>query len=241
LALLGILWLFPIGFTACSKDSYWCSFAYWITESAGKIGTPILIFAMGFFYALNQESNRRKITTFFKSILIVGVLVAALAFFNEHVTKKALKLARPSHIYVVEQSGTHAQLDVFYRLNESERKLFLQRLIDFNKQNFNQIDTRVLNHWIEESGYSFPSGHSFNAFLLAYIMAYSMFHSTKKYVKLFYFIPFVWAVTVAVSRVAIGAHSVLDVSFGAALGLLAGCIFLYVDTGKKLVIPLKDK
>ncbi len=192
---------------------------------------------MGYFYALNQESTKEKVKAFFKSVLIVGALVAALAFFNEHVTKKALKLARPSHTYIVEQSGVHTSLDVFYKLNEPERQLFLQRMIEYNKKNFIQIDARVLDHWIEESGYSFPSGHSFNAFLLAYIMAYSMFHSTKKYVKLFYFIPFMWAVTVAVSRVAIGAHSILDVSFGAALGLVAGSLFLYFDTGKKLVIP----
>lgn len=190
---------------------------------------------MGYFYALNHESKKEKVISFFKSILIVGGLIAALAFFNEHVTKKALKLARPSHTFVLEQSGSHAKLDEFYKLSDTERKLFLKRMMDFNPVNFKQIDHRVLEHWIDESGYSFPSGHSFNAFLLAYIFSYVMFHSRKKWVNVLYFVPFVWAVTVAVSRVAIGAHSVLDVSFGSALGLLAASVFLYFDTGKKLV------
>jgi len=40
---------------------------------------------------------------------------------------------------------------------------------------------------------------------------------------------------VAVSRVAIGAHSALDVSFGAALGLLIGQLFLYIDYSRAII------
>jgi membrane-associated phospholipid phosphatase len=42
-------------------------------------------------------------------------------------------------------------------------------------------------------------------------------------------LPFVWAYMVGVSRVAMGAHSALDVSVGALMGVLTACLFLYVD------------
>lgn len=228
-------------FTACSKDSLWCTIAYWMTESAGKIGTLLIIIIASYFYTVRFESNKQKAKTFFRSVLAIGLLLAVFAFFNEHVTKKALKLIRPSHTFVMEHSGISMQTDLLYDLEEEERKQLIQHTIDSHSENFTTIDKKVLAHWIEESGYSFPSGHSFNAFLLACVLGFSMYHSRNRIAKLLYFLPFIWATLVGISRVAIGAHSALDVSFGAAMGVLVAFLFLYFEHTKKLILPAKSK
>lgn len=174
---------------------------------------------------------------FGKSIFSIVILLGIVAFFNEHVLKELLEVARPSHTFIIEQSGIANGLDSLYQLNEEGRKVFLFNAIDTHKEIFSSFDSNVLSHWIEEVGYSFPSGHSCNAFLLAYILAYSMFHSRNRKVQLFYALPFVWAIMVGISRVAIGAHSALDVSIGAVIGLLVAASFLYFSVTKKLIHP----
>ncbi len=178
---------------------------------------------------------------FLKSVAALCILLASFALFNEYVTKNILKLPRPSYTFVAEQSGINFKMNALYDLNEQDRKQLLRCIIDSQSEKFSNIDSKVLNHWVAESGYSFPSGHSFNAFLLSFIMAFSMHHSKNKTARLLYVLPFIWAFMVGISRVAIGAHTPLDVSFGAAMGLFTAVIFLYFDNTKKLILPAKSK
>lgn len=235
--LLCAVWLLPVEFTACTRDNWWCRVAYWLTESAGKIGTVLIVVLAGCLYTLTVQPLKDKLKVFFKSILAIVALLAGIAFFNEHILKETLKIARPSHKYIFSQSGMENGLDSLYIRSDDARKEFIRSTIDTHQDNFKTIDMQVLEHWTAESGYSFPSGHSCNAFLLAYILAYSMYRSRNKVVRLLFVLPLVWAVMVAVSRVAIGAHSALDVSAGAALGLLIASLFMYFDVTKKWIIP----
>lgn len=147
-----------------------------------------------------------------------------------------LKEARPSHEYILMQSSTLDKLDSLYSLQTSLRANYFEQLITGDTLLFKNIDPRVLHHWIEEAGYSFPSGHSFNAFLLATVIAFSLSGSSHRTWKKAWFIPFMWALLVAVSRVALGAHTPLDVSVGAAMGFSVAALFLYFDKTRKLII-----
>ncbi len=219
-------------FTSCAKDSWWCGIAYLLTQSAGKIGTPLILICAAFFYTLRAESLKQKILTFFKSVITIGVLLAVFAFVNENLIKKITKLPRPSHLYMVEKSGNEMTLDSIYSMEQKERQIAFQKLINDNPLKFDLIDQAVLDHWIEESGFSFPSGHSFNAFLLAVVLTYNMKRSRSRLANKLFLLPLMWAVSVAVSRVAIGAHSALDVSFGVGLALVVAHLFLYFDHTK---------
>lgn len=230
-----LVWIVPSAFTACYKDSNWCTAAYWATESAGKIGTPIILLVTCFFYAFRVESNRKKLLVFFSSLLVIGITLSGIAYLNEHVTKKIMSVARPSHLYIATHHQPSLSLDSVYMLNEAGRRKIFHQTIAADTITYRNFDQRVLDHWVEEAGYSFPSGHSFNAFLLATILAYSMHHSRNRVARMFYILPLCWAVLVAVSRVAIGAHSSLDVSFGAMLGSLAGQIFLSIHFTRTVI------
>lgn len=220
----------PIPFTACSPNGYWCELSYAITSSGGPLGFFTLLIVTAFFYASSQQNKREKILTFIKSLLALIIFFGVLAFINERYTKPILKSQRPSHVYMLNKTGLSNAIDSLYQLDKQARKEFFDVLVKTHPSEFSQIAPAIQRHWVEEAGFSFPSGHSFNAFLFAMILSYAIFHN-RSYPKLrnLFFVPFVWSLLVAVTRVAIGAHSAFDVCAGATLGIILGFLFLYSD------------
>lgn len=213
---------------------------YWATQSAGKYGTVAIVLVTSNFFAARFQSKRMKVLTFLRSLLVLCGLLATFAFLNEHVVKPAAGFGRPSHTYIINQTNSNVSLDSLYLLTDHDRKAYFRNILDSDTVHFREIDRRILDHWVDEAGYSFPSGHSFNAFLLASILAFSMYHSNHRKLKYLYFLPLVWAALVALSRVAVGAHSPLDVSVGAAVGLIISHLMLSISLTRDLIIPKKS-
>jgi phosphatidylglycerophosphatase B len=141
---------------------------------------------------------------------------------------------------MLSKTGLQNSIDSLYALDKPARRDFFAHLIRSNPGSFLQIDEDIQEHWIEEAGFSFPSGHSFNAFLFAMILAYAIkYNRSYPHLRILFFIPFLWAFLVAVSRVAVGAHSALDVSAGALLGICIGFVFFIYRTHTALVDPQK--
>jgi len=220
----------PLAFTACAPNSYWCKSAYAITTSGGTVGFFIILLVTSLFYASSAISKKEKVQVFFKSFISLFIFFGALAFINERYTKPILKSQRPSHVYMLNQTGLSNTIDSLYQLDKNARKDFFQTLVNTHPLEFKQIDPEITAHWIDEAGFSFPSGHTFNAFLFSMILAYAILYN-RLYPKLriLFFIPFIWALLIGVSRVAIGAHSAVDVSGGAAFGICIGWVFLYIE------------
>ncbi|MBC7863260.1 MAG: phosphatase PAP2 family protein, partial [Bacteroidia bacterium] len=72
------------------------------------------------------------------------------------------------------------------------------------------------------------------------VLGFGIYNSKRKFTKYIWFIPLCWAPAVAISRVAIGAHSAIDVTFGGAMGILVAMVFLYFDNTRKLIIHKKQ-
>ena len=87
------------------------------------------------------------------------------------------------------------------------------------------LDPKIREHWITMTGFSFPSGHSQNAFLFAVILSF-LFQHLLSNGKRFVWMPFLWAIGICLSRVAVGAHSPLDITVGALTGGLFGGLIL---------------
>jgi phosphatidylglycerophosphatase B len=240
LLLLVVVWFFPVDFIVTGDHPLWTTAAYWLTQSAGRYGTLILILAAGYCYSIRYSSVTDKLYSFFRSVAALIVFLSLFAFLNEKVIKPIASAVRPSHRYILTETERLQLLDSVYALNAEDRRSFFSGLITNNPDAFSKIDAKVLGHWIEESGYSFPSGHSFNAFMLATIFAFSIYKAGREQYHKYYFIPFVWAVFAAMSRVMIGAHTQLDVSVGAIMGLSIAMVFLYFDTTRKWIINRKS-
>ena len=86
------------------------------------------------------------------------------------------------------------------------------------KRNRPFIDNKIINReWFKIDSYSFPSGHTFNAFLLFYILNHNGFLIGDFY----YIIPYL----VGLSRVVLNVHYLSDVFVG---GLLAKILYTVV-------------
>jgi phosphatidylglycerophosphatase B len=232
--LLAGVYAFPIAFTACSPNSQWCNIAFLLTSSGGTAGFFGLVLITGFCYTLRETTLKNKIRVFIVSISSLVIFFGALAFINEKLTKPILRSQRPSHVFMLNQTGHSTTIDSLYQLSKKEREGYFAELIKNNPLSFNQIDTHIQEHWVEEAGFSFPSGHTFNAFLFAMIIAYAIYHNTTwPHLQKLFFVPFIWALAVGISRVAMGAHTAFDVSVGSALGIMIGALFLYIDKTRR--------
>jgi phosphatidylglycerophosphatase B len=237
--LLVIVWFLNPEFTACSKNSTWCTIAYWTTESAGRFGTAIMILISSVAFAFRASTVKEAVVNFFGTFVMLSVMLSVFALINEHGVKPVLQVPRPSHQYIMTQSKSEVRLDSLYTLSAADRRAFFKKLIDADTVSYENSDERILNHWLEEAGYSFPSGHSFNAFLMAGILSFFIYHLVNRKIRWLYAVPFAWAVLVAVSRVAVGAHTALDVSIGSAMGLSISQTLFYFPGTQRLLIPDK--
>lgn len=86
-------------------------------------------------------------------------------------------------------------------------------------------------HGVTHSGWnSFPSGHTASAFALATILC---LHSKTKWLQ---FIYFTLALLVGYSRIYLGQHFLVDVYFGAIIGMITGWVVFYYFTAKMLTL-----
>jgi phosphatidylglycerophosphatase B len=227
---------FDISLKAIGADSKMTKCMYLLTESAGKYGTFLILLVTCIFYTRFIKGTDAKLRTFASTFVKLIFIIGSFAFVNEHILKKAMKSPRPSHMYVVERSGNSLTLESFYSLPTEERGTALKEVIAKRSVEFKSISQNVLDHWVEESGYSFPSGHSFNAFLLAFVLSYCLRYSRSSTGRKLYFIPLLWALLIAISRVAIGAHTKWDVSFGAMVGITVAAILMHYDLLRKNIL-----
>jgi phosphatidylglycerophosphatase B len=235
------LMLLPIGFFSLAflgskVDSIWVYPSYFITESAGKYGTIVILVLCSWFYGIRLEGFKNKVFAFLKSFVSLLLIFILFAYINEHITKPLVSAARPSHIYIFSKSVWPIEAAHFYEKSKIERSLILNEIIQKNDSNFQDIHPLVKAHWIEESGFSFPSGHSFNSWMIAVVLSYSILQLRVKHqFRKYYWIPFLWAALVAISRVMLGAHTIVDIAAGSIMGIIIASIFLYFDKTRPFI------
>jgi phosphatidylglycerophosphatase B len=237
--LLVVVWTTPIAFAAVKINNFKSDLAYAITNSGGVYYVFAITLITALVFAYRSSLNKHIVIKFVKQFGILFLMLAFFAMINEFLIKDMAKLARPSHLYVYTHAKHDIDINQFYELKVAERQLVLKKMIDSSPYLQQNIDPKVLSHWIKEAGYSFPSGHSFNAFLLATVLAFSIKRSRKLHLTKYFFVPFIWATAVAISRVALGAHSPIDVTFGAALGIGLGALLLYFETVRNIILHRK--
>lgn len=223
----------PVAFSGFLKEDSLAPFWYYISESGGLIGTSLLIILIGLGIAATGRNIWRKIILFFVAIIFLGALLGSLAWINEHVVKPRVEAQRPSHIYLGEIGVI--DLNEFYGIeSDSLRQAILEKNVKRAPAKVEHIYPAIAQHWVFESGYSFPSGHSQNAFLLATLVSGILTIRLRSRSRILLLIPFLWAVMVCISRVAIGIHTKYDVTAGAFIGLLIASLLLASGVLKRI-------
>jgi phosphatidylglycerophosphatase B len=200
--------------------------AYWIAESGGKIGITLMGIALtALLVSRPGIPSRQRVVELLVIVLSVAVLQGGCAYLNEHVVKPAFAIPRPNIIALARSQADSPALgmsvDAFYALpDKALRSEHLRQVLAPESG----LHERVRSHWIEESGYSFPSGHAIASMMFAtYFLGMGLSLVSGRRLWVFYALA-PWAVAVCFSRVLLGVHTPTDVCVGAAKGIVAGTL-----------------
>lgn len=184
----------------------------------------ILLLSLGFGVLLLHRSHlpaRRFGRELGVHALLLVLFLGGGALFNERVTKPWLDSPRPNIVFLAEDGALGMSAETFYAdLDKAERSAHLDAVL--TDPGFDAIALRpdVAEHWVHQTGYSLPSGHSFSAFFFAtYALAMGIAFLSGRRRWPFYALP-VWAALACASRVLLFVHRPEDVLLGALEGWL---------------------
>jgi len=198
-----------------------------LSLSGSEYGIPVVLLAM--LAWLRPSLSRLPLL-----LLPLLVLLAGGAWLNEYITKPWLGEARPDVQWLAstEAGPVLAEgADAFYRLpDKAARSRRLAQALDSSPL---ELPPLLRRHWVEETGFSFPSGHAFASALLGgWFLWFWLLRS-----RVVPWLPLLvvgWMASVAWSRLLLGVHRPGDVLAGAVLGL-ALAVLAAVLAGNRIV------
>lgn len=197
-----------------SALNLWSKSLFWLTETGS---TPWAIFTCVFFAGIFAICMKPKS----KMQLIKLVAVLVIAMLAGQIIKSGIKTytaeSRPFVLWI--EDTYQVEDDYFYSLPRSERR----DLVKEHVAGSTQIPKWLYQHWRNETGYSFPSGHTMFATTWAFL-ALVLFNFKRKQMVVGLIIG--WAVLMEISRVALGMHHASDLIVGSIIAWLVA-IFCY--------------
>lgn len=208
--------------------------AYWIAASGGTVGIPLIGFTMtALLVSRPGHSGKQRAAEAVAIVLALATFLGVGAYLNEHLVKPIFAVPRPNIIELAET--THAALKMsaeeFYATmsTKAERSAYLTSVLTAEFEL--PMDDYVRRHWIHESGYSFPSGHSFSAMLVATgFLALGLSYLSRARLWVFYVLV-AWALAVCYSRPILRVHSPTDVCVGGLEGIVFGVLAFLLIRG----------
>lgn len=199
-----------------------------ITDTAGSAQMPwLVVLVLAMVVTRPGVPSRRRGTE--AGLLVAAMLIALLGgtLLNEHIIKPAFDIARPNIVQLADSGALGDDIpdaEAFYAVGnkQARREVLGERMPDVTDP---ALSDGVRAHWIHETGFSFPSGHSQSAMALAAMMAVlglswlSGWRRTVTTVML----P-VWAVAVVYSRVLLDVHRAIDTTAGTVMGFVWGLL-----------------
>ena len=200
---------------------------YWISES-GKYGAPVVVLlALTVLVSRFEiDSSRRRKETLIV-VLTAIILAGGGAMANEYFIKEELQVPRPNIVWLAGENGNGPlgmTTEEFYSAsNEEGRRASLAKVLQRDSTSI-PLTSSIKAHWIRETGFSFPSGHSFSAMFIAtfLLMLGATYVTTKRYWLLYSLLP--WALAVCYSRPVLGVHTPTDVLIGGLQGIVIGLL-----------------
>ncbi len=198
--------------------------AYWVTESGGPIGLPaLLVGAVSLLVLRSGLDAGQRLREGASLVLLLLVLLGGMGLLNEHVIKPGFAVPRPNIEELAESGALGQSAQSFYKIGDKDaRRAALSKIVHAPGFDAVVLDPRIRDHWAHETGYSFPSGHATAALTCATFFAGLALLVLQGWRLWTVLVLVPWAVLVCWSRTILGVHSPLDVSVGAAQGILLG-------------------
>ncbi len=209
---------------------------YWATQSGGTIGSPIIgVLFLVLLVTRQGITAAQRALEIALVVIIVTVFAGGGAALNEHGVKSVLKVPRPNIVYLAGENGAGPlgmSPQEFYALGDKEaRREPLRKTLEAEPSPV-KLGAAVREHWIEETGYSLPSGHAFSAmFFATFFLAAGISYIATRRRWLFYLL-LPWALAVCYSRPILRVHTLPDIAVGALEGLVLGVVaFIFFRAG----------
>lgn len=231
LAILVLTWAGVLGafaLPAVRGDGALAELAYWVSFTGKEALVLVAALGTGLVISGAQLSERRPTLIWaFAGMLTAAFVVGGGALFNEVALKRTLAVPRPFVKRLAAEGHLGMTPKEFYDLGDKEaRREHLRKVL--TPEVTPDLSERLRAHWVVETGYSFPSGHSYAATSCAALfLAWGLFLGVGGWrrVALGLFLP--WGLAVCYSRPMLGVHSPLDVTVGCALGFVFGSAAAY--------------
>ncbi len=224
LLVLCIGWLPPI-----SLDSSIAEAAVLVAETGSHRIVPwIALVLLAILISRPRLSAKRRALEALTLLGLLLVALAAMAWLNEHTIKPIAAVPRPNIVELSDSGVLGVEPHEFYAIGDKpERSAYLAERLDHPKAP--PLAPAVREHWVEETGYSFPSGHSlaamtFSAFFLTLALSYL---DRRRRMAIFVLLG-PWALAVITSRPLLRVHWPTDVAFGAVEGLVLGLAAAFI-------------
>ena len=217
---------------AIELDS-WLALAAWaVSASGGRVGIPIvLVLGVAWLAGTGSHSGNRPMLALLLLGTLVGVLAAA-AWGNETLLKPAVGAARPN-IRELARLGVIPSADEFYRMGDKQRRTEELRQLFTTEPAASllpDLHPLIREHWLVETGHSFPSGHTLASLTLATVFTLLGLRLRARPVWLVWvFLP--WAILVGWSRQLLQVHSTADISCGGLIGVVLGLLVTWIVVG----------
>ena len=227
------LFLFPVfdGSAApfFALDGPLATLAWWLSLSGSKYGLPIVIAALLVLFATRPGDRLAsrlapRVRETLALALTLGVLVGGSAWLNEHVVKPAVAAPRPDILLLAGDGMLGMSPADFYQLGDkAARSQFLDQVLTAAPTSLD-LSPAVRDHWIKETGYSFPSGHSLSSMLVTttfLALALLLLPSSRRH---WVYVLMPWALGVCYSRAILRVHAPFDIVSGAVVGMVLGVL-----------------
>ena len=221
-----VAWITPLSFSGYQASQSFSRFWLFLSDSGAHWGVGSTMLLATALVAAKHVGIKTRTLKAIQFLVGLCIVLATLALINEFVTKPLVAAHRP-FVLKLEKAGL-LPADKFYALaGKPERTDYLRKILDENPDHplVKFLDPHIKEHWVMQTGFSFPSGHSQNAFLFAVILGFLIQHLVPGG-RRFVWIPFLWASGICLSRVAVGVHSPLDITVGALTGGILGSLIL---------------
>ena len=226
-----ILYLLPVQISSFNQSDSMSTFWYIITITGSPAGFIAVVFLMLLIMFIETKSLKffnKKVFVFFASVILIQIALTA----GLQLMKSCFKIQRPYQQILIKNGLGENERTLLQSIPEDKKSDFIENNI--NKNKLNHINSLILESWLSEKAYSFPSGHSQTSFFAAILLSFVILVKAPGY-KYLAVIPVIWCILVSISRVLAGFHFPSDVMAGAFIGLATGLIIVSYDKFVSLI------